>query len=112
MARSCLREREINGHDARATRYRVLNEFLRCLGLQDCCLRLQNLDLGFRLALHCLALLLRFLQPSLYPGVKLIDLLLQLSFQVGVSLGLLCLHLRDIGFHGSDVLVVNGLLYF
>jgi len=41
-------------------------------------------------------------------GVELVDLFLELCFSLGMSLGMLCLHLGKVGFHGRNVLVVGG----
>ena len=85
--------------------------FLCCFGFQGCGLGLQNLDLGLRLSFCRLALLLGFLKLGLDLGVELVDLLLKLRSSVGLRLGLLGLHLCEIGFHCGDVLVVERLLY-
>src|SRR5260370_37381431 len=81
------------------------------LGLRGRSFRLEHRYLRLRLMLGCLAFFLGLLQLRLDLGVELVDFFLELRFPVGVRLGLLGLHLGNVGLHSVDVFFVDVLFY-
>src|SRR5215472_11065117 len=79
----------------------------RCLGSCRGGLHALHFGLYFRFSRSCVTPQLGFFQLSLNPGVKSVDLFLKLRFLICPALGMLCLHLSKVSFHGGDVLVVN-----
>src|SRR5271157_4838131 len=82
--------------------------WLRHFCLSSRCFRFEYLDLGLGLALRGRASVFGFLQLCLNLGVELVDLLVQLCLVVGMSLGVFCLYLGEVGLHRVDLLFVGG----